>query len=112
MPIPCRSRCWPGDTRRAHHHGALGYRWFLADAIAAARQCPNIYMGLSVLASETIMVQQIYRAVGPTRMVFGSDAPSCYPDLAAEAIRRLRLGREADDLIFGGVLQRIYRLER
>ncbi len=88
-----------------------GYRWFVPDAVEAARRCPNIYMGLSVLATETTMVTTIFNAVGPARMVFGSDFPVCYPDLGAEAIRRQGYGAEAEALIFGGVLSRIYGLE-
>ncbi|HEX5415212.1 MAG TPA: amidohydrolase family protein [Chloroflexota bacterium] len=88
-----------------------GYRWYLRDAITAAQHCPNIYLGLSIIATETVMIPTIFKAVGPNRMVFGSDAPSAYPDLAAEAIRRLKFGAEAEALIFGGVLGRIYRWE-
>lgn len=88
-----------------------GYRWYLGDALAAARRSPNIHLGLSIVATETVMVLEIFKAVGPERMLFGSDAPAAYPDLAAEAIRRCKFGKEAEDLIFGGVLSRIYRLE-
>ena len=88
-----------------------GYRWYLGDALAAARRNPNIYLGLSILATETVMVLEIFKAVGPERMVFGSDAPAAYPDLAAEAIRRCKFGKEAEDLIFGGVLGKIYGLK-
>jgi predicted TIM-barrel fold metal-dependent hydrolase len=88
-----------------------GYRWYLGDALDAARRSPNIHLGLSVIAMETAMVLEIFKAVGPERMLFGSDAPAAYPDLAAEAIRRCKFGKEAEDLIFGRVLGRIYRLE-
>ena len=88
-----------------------GYRWFTKDALAAAQRSRNLYLGLSVIATETVMIPTIFRAVGPERMLFGSDAPAAYPDLAAEAIRRQRFGREAEELIFGGVLARLYGLE-
>jgi predicted TIM-barrel fold metal-dependent hydrolase len=87
-----------------------GYRWFLADALAAAQRSPNIRLGLSIIATETAMVIDIFKAVGPERMLFGSDVPAAYPDLAAEAIRRCKFGKEAEDLIFGGVLSQIYQL--
>ena len=88
-----------------------GYRWYLGDALAAARRSPNIHLGLSILATETVMVLQIFKEIGPERMLFGSDAPAAYPDLAATAIRRCKFGKDAEDLIFGGVLGRIFRLE-
>jgi predicted TIM-barrel fold metal-dependent hydrolase len=87
-----------------------GYRWYLADALAAARRSRNIYLGLSIVATETAMLFDIFKAVGPERMLFGSDVPAAYPDLAAEAIRRCKFGRDAEDLIFGGVLSQIYHL--
>lgn len=88
-----------------------GFRWYFPDALAAARRSPNIYLGLSILATETVMVLDIFKAVGPERMVFGSDVPAAYPDLAAEAIRRCKFGKDANDLIFGGVLSKIYRFD-
>jgi predicted TIM-barrel fold metal-dependent hydrolase len=88
-----------------------GYRWYMPDALAAAQRSPNIYLGLSIIATETAMVIDIFKAVGPERMLFGSDVPAAYPDLAAEAIRRCKFGKEAEELIFGGVLSKIYRFE-
>jgi predicted TIM-barrel fold metal-dependent hydrolase len=88
-----------------------GYRWYGKDALAAAQRSPNIHLGLSIIATETVMVLDIFKAVGPERMLFGSDVPAAYPDLAAEAIRRCKFGKDAEDLIFGGVLSKIYRLE-
>jgi microcystin degradation protein MlrC len=38
---------------------------------------------LSILATETVMVLQIFKEIDPERMLFGSDAPAAYPDLAA-----------------------------
>lgn len=88
----------------------MGYRDYTGAAIAAAQLAPNIYLGTTLAAFEPGVVRAAVQAVGPTRVVFGSNAPSAYPDLAMESIRRLKLGREAEDLIFGENLRRIYRL--
>src|SRR5260221_112470 len=45
--------------------------------------------------------------VGPERVVYGSNWPALYSDLAVEAIRRQRLGKDAEELVLGGNLARI-----
>jgi predicted TIM-barrel fold metal-dependent hydrolase len=41
------------------------------------------------------------------RVVYGSNWPNLYSDLAVEAIRRQKLGPEAEALVLGGNLARI-----
>jgi predicted TIM-barrel fold metal-dependent hydrolase len=53
------------------------------------------------------VIERAVRELGPERVVFGSNWPNLYSDLAVEAIRRQRLGQEAEELIFGGNLARI-----
>ena len=47
------------------------------------------------------------RVVGPERIIFGSNMPSCYPDLALESLRRGNFGSDVESLIFGGNLARL-----
>ena len=42
--------------------------------------------------------------------MYGSNWPNLSSDLAVEAIRRAKFGREAEELIFGGDLARILRM--
>ncbi|HAA75221.1 TPA: hypothetical protein DCE37_08890, partial [Candidatus Latescibacteria bacterium] len=49
--------------------------------------------------------------IGPERVVFGSNLPEYRPIQVKRAIQRLNLGAEAEELIFGGNLGRIYGLE-
>lgn len=86
----------------------MGHREYTAQAIRAAELCPNIYLGTTIAAFEPGTVKAVVEALGPERVVFGSNAPSAYPDLAVESIRRAKLGKEAEDLIFGENLARIY----
>jgi uncharacterized protein len=85
----------------------MGYREWTSDAIEAARDNPNLYLGTTIAAVEPITVERAVREIGPERVVFGSNWPNVYSDLAAEAIRRRRLGAEVEALIFGGNLARI-----
>ncbi len=48
--------------------------------------------------------------LGPERVVFGSNLPEYRPVQVKRAIQRLDLGDEAEALIFGGNLGRIYGL--
>jgi len=47
------------------------------------------------------------RELGPERVVYGSNWPNVFSDLAVEAIRRQKLGSEAEGLVLGGNLARI-----
>ncbi|HUX86665.1 MAG TPA: amidohydrolase family protein [Chloroflexota bacterium] len=101
------ARRWPEVPIILDH---MGFRDFSGDAIAAADMCPNIYLGLTLVTVEPGTIKHAVDRLGPTRLVFGSNAPSAYPDLGVENIRRLRLGTEAEELILGENLRRIYGL--
>jgi predicted TIM-barrel fold metal-dependent hydrolase len=85
----------------------MGYREWTADAIEAARDNPNLYLGTTIAALEPSTVERAVRELGPERVVYGSNWPNLYSDLAVEAIRRQRLGKEAEELVLGGNLARI-----
>lgn len=85
----------------------MGYREWGHDAIIAAEDSPNLYLGTTIAAFEPDSIRRAIEAIGPERVVFGSNGPALYADLAVEAIRRARFGREAEELILGGNLARI-----
>jgi predicted TIM-barrel fold metal-dependent hydrolase len=65
-------------------------------------------LGTTRVAFEPEFVREAVEALGPERVVFGSNGPSIWPDLALESLKRLNLGAEAEALIFGETLARIY----
>jgi predicted TIM-barrel fold metal-dependent hydrolase len=85
----------------------MGYREWGGDAIEAARDNPNLYLGTTIASFEPSAVDHAIKALGPERVIYGSNLPVCYSDLAVESLRRLKLGREAEDLLFGGNLARL-----
>jgi predicted TIM-barrel fold metal-dependent hydrolase len=85
----------------------MGYREWTADAIEAARDNPNLYLGTTIASFEPIVIERAVKELGPERVVYGSNWPNLYSDLAVEAIRRQHLGSEAEQLILGGNLARI-----
>ncbi len=98
----------------------MGYPDATEDAIRAAEEHRNIYLGTTILRffredpsrAVPTAVADAVRRVGPDRVVWGSNLPE-YPKSALwcrQAIERLHLGREAEALIFGEVLTRLYRI--
>jgi predicted TIM-barrel fold metal-dependent hydrolase len=88
----------------------MGYREWTSDAIEAARDNPNLYLGTTIAAFEPSTIERAIRELGPERVVYGSNWPNLYSDLAVEAIRRARFGQAVEELILGGNLARIRKL--
>jgi predicted TIM-barrel fold metal-dependent hydrolase len=86
----------------------MGYRYHVGQAIAAARLFPNLYLGTTVANNEPGSVLQAMRKVGPDRVVYGSNAPASYPDLAVAALKRLKLDSTWERMLLGDNLARIY----
>jgi uncharacterized protein len=104
LAIGALCRRFPEVTVLMDH---MGYREWTSDAIEAARDNPNLYLGTTIASFEPIVVERAVRELGPQRVVYGSNWPNLYSDLAVEAIRRQRLGQEAEELVLGGNLARI-----
>ncbi len=97
----------------------MGFPDHFEEGLAVCREHENISMGTTILRfykrwannpEETVPVE-LGRAVdqlGPERVVFGSNLPEYRPIQVKRAIQRLALGKEAEDLIFGENLARIY----
>jgi predicted TIM-barrel fold metal-dependent hydrolase len=85
----------------------MGYRNDGRAAILAAQDNPNIFLGTTIAAFEPSFIATAIREVGAERIIFGSNLPNCYPDLAVESIRRGNFGAEAEALILGGNLARM-----
>lgn len=88
----------------------MGHRYWVEQAIQAARRHANIFLGTTIAAFEPQIVARAVAEVGAERVVFGSNAPSAFPDLAVASIKRARLGDRAEALILGENLGRIYRI--
>ena len=89
----------------------MGYREFIGDAVTAAQECPNVFLSTTLVSpAEPVSIKFVVQDVGAERVVFGSNAPGTYVDMSMEGIRRQKLGRDAEDLIFGGNAARIYGL--
>ena len=108
---------WVPETAVIMDH--MGFPDDLDAAIEAAKAHPNIYLGTTILRFHRrwgtdpdqvvpTEVKQAVDALGPARIVFGSNMPEYRPIQVVNAIRRLELGDKAEALIFGDNLARIY----
>jgi predicted TIM-barrel fold metal-dependent hydrolase len=107
LGIGALCRRYPDVTVLMDH---MGYREWTSDAIEAARDNPNLYLGTTIAAVEPSTVERAVRELGPERVIYGSNWPNLYSDLAVEAIRRQKLGAEAEALVLGGNLARILNI--
>jgi predicted TIM-barrel fold metal-dependent hydrolase len=87
----------------------MGYRYFVRQAILAAKHAPNLYLATTAVA-EPGFIRQAVVALGPERVLFGSNGPTMPPDLQLEVIRRAGLEPDAQAMVVGGNAARLYGL--
>lgn len=90
----------------------MGYRFAEDLAIELARKYPNLYLGTTIpAAAEPVLVKKAVQEAGAEKVVFGSNSPYALATLGVEGIRRLKLGKEDERLVFSGNFEKIYRLK-
>ncbi|MFN8622639.1 MAG: amidohydrolase family protein [Chloroflexota bacterium] len=96
----------PGCTVVLGHMG--GY-FHAEDAIAAAVRQPNLVLETSAMPYPERIADAV-RAVGPWRVVYGSDGPGCNPALEVEKVRLAGLPAEDEAIVLGRAGARILGL--
>ena len=110
---------WIPETPVIMDH--MGFPDDLDAGIEAAKANKNISLGTTILRfhrrwgtdPDQVVPTEVKKAVdelGPEQIVFGSNTPEYRPIQVINAIRRLELGDDAEALIFGDNLARIYGL--
>jgi len=84
-------------------HGATTDLW--NDAVPAARRAPNIYVDTSLNAPASI--RRITEAIGPERVFFSSNVPSCSLGVEVEKVHLAISEPEARRMIFRDTLLRL-----
>ena len=87
----------------------MGYRYWVADAIEAARQATNIYLATTAVM-EPHFINMAINAVGVDRIVFGSNGPLAIPKMQIEVIKYLQLSEKDEAKILGSTLAKLYKL--
>jgi uncharacterized protein len=80
-------------------------------AIAAARRYPNIYLDVASSTADLGYVEAAVEAVGPERVIFGSDLPIFDPYLQMLKVTDADIDDEAKRLILGGNIARLANLD-
>jgi uncharacterized protein len=85
LQVAYYARAYP-DLRVLSGHAGLREGW--RDTIEAARELPNYWICLSGPTQQGI--QGLYDALGPDKLMFGSDGGSGHPAVTANYLRRVR----------------------
>ena len=88
----------------------MGYRYFARQAILAAKHAPNLFLATTAVP-EPEFIKNAVKALGPERVLFGSNGPGMPPDLQLEVIHRAKLGAEAEALVLGNNAARLYKVQ-
>ncbi len=87
----------------------MGYRYYVAEAIAAARRAPNIHLVTSIVM-EPHWIRQAVRELGGDRVLFASNAPLCYPVTQILVIKQAELTEADERKVLGENAARLFRL--
>lgn len=88
----------------------MGYRYWVAEAIEAAKRTPNLYLATTAVM-EPHFIYQAIKSVGVERIVFGSNGPLTIPKMQLDVIKSLGLSPEDEAMVLGGTLAQLYGLE-
>jgi predicted TIM-barrel fold metal-dependent hydrolase len=89
--------------------GHFGLTDFAAESIVAARLAANVYADTSIQTSLPLL-RAFVDAVGPERLLWGSDFPLYMTGYELAKVALLELAPAARELVTGGNARRIYRL--
>jgi len=81
------------------------------EAVAAVRQLANVYLGTESIREYWVIAEAI-DALGPGRLVFGSDFNLNHPATFLATIRAIGLDRASEALILGDNARRLFRNRR
>ncbi len=87
----------------------MGYRYYVAEAIAAAHQAENIYLATTAVM-EPHWIRQAVREIGADRVLFGSNAPFVWPSTQLMVLRQAELTEEEQRKILGDNAANLYHL--
>jgi len=88
----------------------MGYRNYVAEAIAAARRSPNIYLATTAVM-EPHWIRQAVRELGAEQVLFGSNAPVVWPSTQLLVIRQAELTEAEERKVLGENAARLYHLD-
>ncbi len=85
----------------------MGYRYYVTEALAAARQTPNIYFATTAVM-EPHWIRLAVNEIGADRVLFGSNAPYVWPTTQIEVIRQAELNDADEKKVLGENCARLF----
>jgi uncharacterized protein len=76
-------------------------------AIMVAERFRNLYLDTTSSTIDAGFVEKAVAALGPTKIIFGTDTPLLDPYMQKTRIEEARISQEARELIMGGNIQRL-----
>lgn len=102
------SREYPQAQFILGHMG--GYEWEVG--IEVAMDCPNVYLEVCSTCTDPRKIRQAVEAVGPQRVLFGTDATLFEPAYMRKALEDTGLSKEEMEWVLGESAQRLFHLDR
>jgi predicted TIM-barrel fold metal-dependent hydrolase len=87
----------------------MGYRYYVQEAIAAARRAPNIHLVTSIVM-EPHWIRQAVNELGADRVLYASNAPLCYPVTQILVIKQAELSERNERKVLGENAARLFGL--
>jgi hypothetical protein len=88
----------------------MGYRYYTAEAVAAAKRSPNLHLVTSIVM-EPHIIRQAVKAIGADRVLYASNAPLAFPVTQIQVIRLAELSEADERKVLGDNAARIFRLK-
>jgi predicted TIM-barrel fold metal-dependent hydrolase len=86
----------------------MGYFWCVDQAIAFAKECPNLYLETS--RAPIFEITTAVRELGPGRVVWGTDSPFVDYEWEFKKMERCTKDRKVYELVVGGTMAEILNI--
>jgi predicted TIM-barrel fold metal-dependent hydrolase len=106
LEIAVMARAFPDVPVIMDH---MGYRYHVAEAIAAAQQTPNIYLATTAVM-EPHWIRQAVKEIGADRVMFGSNAPYVWPTTQIQVIHQAELSETDERKLLSENCARLFKL--
>ncbi len=88
----------------------MGYRYHVAEAIAAAKRAPNLYLATTAVM-EPHWIRQAVKELGAERVMFGSNAPYVFPSTQLLVLHQAELSEADEKKVLGENAARVFHLD-
>ncbi len=88
----------------------MGYRYFVPEAVAAARRTPNLYLATTGVM-EPHFIRMAVKEVGAERVMFGTNAPFVHSSTQLLVVRQAELSEAEEQKVLAENAARVFGLD-